>query len=410
MATDIEPESGGLHIEPDAEGRIASPQGDAFTQLEKAREHVASDNSAARQEHEHDAATRVPSKRDLIVALAVRNRERLQDAEMVQARIASGMGDPDADPRAEALADIREGKANLSDHLQIRDELEQSADRRWLDDGTPAEPEGNEARQRSVAAIQEAHRQVYGSVPFVLPDGQIARVTPDQARQMSVLAAEALAMRQQAAVQQQRAAQNTQLAEAQRQAAAVRQGMPPVLPRADAEAFLRQYSYGSPEEQIAAVQQLAEGLVARTRQEAPIVVAQHVQQQQRQAYFVAAVNQVGTEFPEIFNDLSLSQLAALKVGEARQQAAQRGEQIDDLTAFRRGCTMAAQTAGIRPGQSRTNAKAQSNPDWLAERAMRKVNAPSQPVSVGRVYRDADPSDRMTRHDVVNQMRKQRGQV
>jgi hypothetical protein len=327
-----------------------------------------------------------------------------------------------AERRAEALArEIAYGESiGLPSNEATDDE---PAARREAGDpntphGTPAEPARPQAAPAAPTSAPPPEAQQPQLFPFDPGNGNTILVTADQLVQLARDGAAArLAVQQyqqqgQQPGQQQPSAQQQQALAAQQQQAAIDQ-------QRSAEYF-RRLTFGDAEEGGRALQEFAGDLLARSRQLAPDPrqIAQFATQQAMQAINLERnLNTLASEYTDIFEDRGLSQLAAIKVGELRQQYAMQGVQRGDLDLYRDACSVVRKT--IQRGQEPANGKAppadtasQAAPAVAdnTRKLERKRAAPAQPTAVSRVASDesAKPWEG-NRSAVVDRMRALRGQ-
>ena len=236
---------------------------------------------------------------------------------------------PEVDPQADRRAEIAEA-------YEKRREAEIA--RQWEESGLPPadapepprreeEPEG-EAPERAaqpdpryppVPATPPAAPQL---IPMPLPDGRVTYVTPEQAAYLAQVGAATLS-------QPQRPAQAPQ-----QPAYVARQPQPRQQPRFDRERatlLAQRISFGTTEEQADALVEFADAVspdVDRIKRE---VRAEERAQQTLETNLAV----IGREYPEVFNDPVLTQVAALQLHNLRGHPA--AGQMSELDQYRYAC-------------------------------------------------------------------------
>jgi hypothetical protein len=161
--------------------------------------------------------------------------------------------------------------------------------------------------------------------------------------------------------------------------------------------------------------------MARQSQPDPAALANWAADQAlRRMRFEQDIITIGQEFPEVFSDETLTQVAALKVGALRQQAAMLRVQTPDLALYRDACGAVMDALkGPNWRQPATERGSEAPPATQAASTVavvspakleRKRAAPQQPTAVSRVASDdATKPWEGRRSDIVEQMRRTRGQ-
>ena len=188
---------------------------------------------------------------------------------------------------------------------------------------------------------------------------------------------------------------------------------PAPVPEINASDIYQRIAYGSKEDGEAAVRDLAAQLSQRQPAVDPNQIAMAVEQRVRQQLTMESnLQTIAREYGEIFNDTSLSQFAALKLSEARQEFAARGIQKSDLDMYREACNRVRAVIGKQQPQS---AVEQTQPVALQaapspDRLERKRAAPRNPTAVSRSAGVAIDAPRPpTNAEIVDRIRRSRGQ-
>lgn len=130
---------------------------------------------------------------------------------------------------------------------------------------------------------------------------------------------------------------------------------------------------------------------------------------------------LGNEYPDIFHDVTLSQLAALKLHDVRGEDAVLNRQRTELELYREACNRVRAVLGPQTGTALTQPQSAPQPApqaaapqqqmaTSATRVTRKREAPSQPRSVNQTAPIEDNEKRMTSSEIVQSYRKARGQA
>ncbi len=330
-------------------------------------------------------------------------------------------GEHQPSPREQMMARIVERAAEQrSKELAYGEELSADARDNAAADESVADPASTDP-DPAVAAVADAVQTAI--TPPVAPEpqrhlievgGQQFQVTDEEYRQLATMGAVAnIAIRQ-----QQNAPQPTQPLQAPQQAA-----QPPMqrgaLDEATAREFQRKFAYGSEQEGIQAVQELAAHIAAQSQPQVDPNRIVHVATQQalQQIQLQDNLNKIGAEFPEIFANNSTSQLAALKLHEIRRRDEMLGVQKPDLELYREACQMVVDdarrlTGQPRPGASAASTASQAAPGGqpMADRLERKRAAPRQPAAISRTAATAGEQRRApSGSEIVEAMRKARYQ-
>jgi len=230
-------------------------------------------------------------------------------------------------------------------------------------------------------------------IPMMLPDGRQTYVTPEQDSQLAAYGVAELARSQSAPPPQQPVY------------------TPPAPSRSalsdeHAGSIAQRLSFGTVDEQKQAVMDLADSLrtqeradVEAIRRQAASDALQHVRLEQN-------LNIIGQEYPEIFHDPVLTQVAALQLDALRRIYPQFQDR-SDLDQYREACNSVRQR--FQPTRA-----VQSTPSGVSRQAAldRKRSAPSIPTAVDRRMTSDDgnaPVRAETASEVIRNMRRSRGQ-
>ncbi len=247
--------------------------------------------------------------------------------------------------------------------------------------------------------------------------GQQFQVTDEQFQKLAEMGALAnLAMAQQPV-------QNTPLPGYQQQQPAPQPRQEPgqagpVLGADEAREIVQRLSYGSAEDGVAAIQQLADNLA---RRQAPAVdanqLAQHATQQALATIaFQNNLNQIGQEFPDVFNNQTRAYVAAIELTQLRQHDALMGRQRSDLELYREACQKvrdAMSPPQPQSGGENGSTAAQAAPTVAVNpsRLAGKRAAPRNPTAVSRSAGMGPAEPRPpSASQIIDQMRKARGQM
>lgn len=146
---------------------------------------------------------------------------------------------------------------------------------------------------------------------------------------------------------------------------------------------------------------------------------QAVQQIRQENELQGNLYAIGQEYPEIFNDQSLAQLAALKLHGIRQRDRVSGVQKHDLVAYREACDEVRAMFGTSPAAAQPSAQpgqpdGSTQPVQAAQAPTRfeaKRAAPSSPRPAQRVAPGGDQAQRFpTASEIVAKMKLSRGQT
>ena len=283
---------------------------------------------------------------------------------------------------------------------QARADREQAEALKALEAGQ--EPVAPEPAPKTPTPVQAAPKAPEPAMPqTIVIDG--IHYTPEQAAQ---LARDGITARRAVNEFQQR----------QRQAPPpVQQPAPtpaPILTEDEAKAFARGLVYGDEAENAKAMLKFGETIASRVPRAPQVdpnaIVHAAIQQTRQQLTLERNLEIIGSEYPEIFGDETLAQLAALKLTQVRQKEATLGLQRPDLESFREACDM-VRTATGRVAPQPQPAPAEQ-PAAQAARLERKRAAPSIPQAADRRVTAPSGYQPQTYASVVEQMRKSRGQM
>ena len=180
----------------------------------------------------------------------------------------------------------------------------------------------------------------------------------------------------------------------------------------------RRITYGSEDESVGALQDLV-GLTTRLAQQpngpTPDQIASAAAQRAvAQVQFENNLNAIGREYADIFNDSDMTVIAARKVGELRSKNNVLGVQKSDLDLYREACQLTREKFGRAETTPVTNktlpAEQPLAPALSQGRVERKRAAPQPAAAVNRTQAMEQTNRAPTASDIVNAMRKQRGQA
>jgi hypothetical protein len=303
---------------------------------------------------------------------------------------------PEVDPQADRRAEIAEA-------YERRREAEIQA--QWEQAGLPAdeapEPPRREPDEEGERTETVTHRDDprYPSVPpnappvqlipMPLPNGGITHVTPEQAAYLAQLGMATLSQPQRPPQAPQQAYQPQPVYQQ------------PRLDSERAKAIAQRISFGTTDEQAEALVEYAqlvqpdkEGLKRELR-------AEQMLEQNLQI--------IGQEYPEIFNDPVLTQVAALQLHNLRGHPA--ATQMSELDQYRAACSHVRSRFNPAPQQSTATPARGESRGLAGDRLERKRSAPSLPRGTDSrmVMQDREPSV-PTASEVIAQIRRSRGQA
>ena len=276
---------------------------------------------------------------------------------------------------------------------------------------------------------QQQQPQVTATIPqrrIRTINGQQFAFTDDEWDQLAQTGAIAVARAQQQAQQLPPQPQQQQAAPTP-----APQPSPPPPPRqafddATAQEMVRRLSYGTQEEAAGVLRNIYErarddAVAAHQPQYQPEYVAAYATQQAiAQMRLEQNLLTIGNEYPDIFTNTRLSQLAALTLHDIRARDGLLNRQRSDLELYREACNEVRTAIGYQPPQQPTQ-QPQSAPQpapqaaspaaTSATRVTRKREAPQQPRSVNQSAPiDSTEKRYPTPSEVVAGYRKSRGQV
>lgn len=319
-----------------------------------------------------------------------------------------------------ALSPREEAMARIAAHHEERrqQELAEDAERMGVAAPEPPAPEPQpepapepesqvapEAPAAPVAPEPKRHRVEVGGAVFDVDDAQLHELA-----RMGAVANQALAHYQRQPQPQ-----------AAPSPAAAHPSAPPAAALDDetAKALVRRITYGDEAEGAKALQEaISLARPAPQPQIDPARVAQFATQQAiQQMELRRNLETIGQEYPDVFNDSTLSQLAALKLHEIRQRDSALRVQKPDLELYREACNMVRGALAPREpqpqsGGERAPAATQAAPPAqpMAERLERKRAAPRNPSAVDRRSAAPETPRPPTGSEIVDAMRKSRGQM
>jgi hypothetical protein len=300
---------------------------------------------------------------------------------------------PQVDPQADRRAEIAEAyeKRREQEILAQREQMGLPPEQPVPDEcGTEAEGEAiaqPDPRYPPVPATPPAAPQL---LPMPLPDGRTAWVTPEQAAYLAQVGAAALSQPQAPRPPQQPV-----------YTASPHQQHQPSLDTERAKLIAQRMSYGTIDEQAQAIQELAAVTQPRFDKEA---LKRELRAEQTLETNLAII---GREYPEVFNDPVLTQVAALQLHNLRGHPA--AGQMSELDQYRHACAQVR--SRFNPASQQSTPQTQPDRGLSAGRLERKRNAPSVPSGADHrlTMQEAAPREPTT-SEVINQIRKARGQA
>jgi hypothetical protein len=300
---------------------------------------------------------------------------------------------PEVDPQAERRMEIAEA-------YEKRREAEIAAQREQMglppEEDTTAEPVAEAAPEHAAQAdvryppvppTPPAAPQLF---PMPLPDGRITYVTSEQAAYLAQVGVATLSQPQ---------APPQQPAYAPPQSQQYRQ---PPLDAERARVLAQRLSYGTPDEQAEALQEFA--AVVR-----PAYDKEQLKRELRQEQTLETnLAIIGREYPEIFNDPVLTQVAAVQLHTLRGNP--MNLQLPEIDQYRYACNVVRSRFNVAPQQSAPQSQPE-NRGLSSGRLERKRNAPSIPGGADHrlTMQEAAPREPTT-SEIINQIRKARGQA
>lgn len=188
----------------------------------------------------------------------------------------------------------------------------------------------------------------------------------------------------------------------------------PLLTEEEARQFAKKMQYGDEAETAQTIRELAETIAQRQPRAPQIdpqqVISAAVQQAEQQRVLNRNLEIIGTEYPDIFSNNTLTQLAVLKLGEVRARNQALNVAQPDLDAYREACSMVRTALGGQP-QPQPGAQVPTAPQAASQpsRLDRKRAAPSVPQAADRRPGAAVTQRYPSYSEVVDSYRKARGQ-
>ncbi len=182
-----------------------------------------------------------------------------------------------------------------------------------------------------------------------------------------------------------------------------------------AREIVKALAYGNEDDGVRVLQEFAQTLaprevdVAGLRQQTKDELRSELRMEQN-------LNSIGAEFPDVFGDRILTQVAALELDNIRRDPNSR--HFPDLDLYREACSRVRHRFGGAAPQSQpestvatTQPVSQAALAAPSGRLERKRGAPSMPSASDRRLSVADDAPRdMTPREIINQMRVKRGQA
>jgi hypothetical protein len=314
------------------------------------------------------------------------------------------------DPRKAIMEKIYENRSE-----QFKKELEYAA---AIDSGATVEPivedqpeeKAQEEVEEKPAPIKVEKKQEQVSQPAkkqVVVNGQTYELTEAE---IEHLAQRAIynegQQRQQVQPQQQYQQPQPQVQQVQ-----------PELDREQLKEIARKITYGSEDESTKALGDLVgltANLAARNTVDPNQIVQATTQNVLAHVQFQDNLKTIASEYTDVFNDSDKTFIAARKVGELRQKNAMLGVQASDLDLYREACRATREKFRSAPETASIVDKKQSAAQPVvtqvnSNRVERKRAAPSTPAAVNRTQAMDQQRGAATGSDIVNAMRKSRGQ-
>lgn len=182
----------------------------------------------------------------------------------------------------------------------------------------------------------------------------------------------------------------------------------PPLDRERAAQIVQRLSYGTPDDGVAALQELAGTLTSRVDPQA--VAAAATQQVMQTIQLQNDLGAIGREFPDIFNNEDRSYLAAIRLTRIRERDAALGQVRPAIDQYREACGATLQGLGIAPSQP-VSQPGGAGVRLSGDRLARIRSAPRHPSSVSRAASLGEVERRApTNSEIVAQIRRGRGQM
>ena len=183
----------------------------------------------------------------------------------------------------------------------------------------------------------------------------------------------------------------------------------------------RRITYGSEEESAKALGDFANltANLARASQPEPNQLVQAAAQQAvAQVQFQNNLSTIASEYKDVFEDTDMTIIAARKVGELRNKYNALGTPRPDIDLYREACNLTRDKFGISRSETASNVDKQPIANQQAvttanvsqTRIERKRSAPQPAAAVNKVQQMQQQSQYPSGSQIVNQMRKSRGQT
>ena len=318
-----------------------------------------------------------------------------EDANEMRIELPETEPPPEVDPQAERRAEIAEAyeKRREQEIATQREQVGLPPEEPVVDEGG-AEGAGEataqpDVRYPPVPPTPPAAPQLF---PMPLPDGRVTYVTAEQAAQLAQIGAATLSQPQAPRPPQQQPAYT----------APQQQYRPPQLDEERSKLIAQRISYGTLDEQAQAIREIAAAAQPQYDKES---IKRELRQEQTLETNLAII---GHEYPQIFNDPVLTQVAALQLHNLRGHPA--ATQMSELDQYRFACNQVRSRFTSAPQQSASPAQPESR-SLSPDRLERKRNAPSIPGGADQrmTMQEAAPREPTTT-EIINQMRKARGQA
>jgi hypothetical protein len=200
------------------------------------------------------------------------------------------------------------------------------------------------------------------------------------------------------------------------------QQSPDAITDAEAAGVAERLLFGGKEDVAKTLKDLSNHLLARTRAESQQMNAATIQAQRAEIEHrdvSAALTQISTEYPDLWENRVLAELAAVQLGHVRQENQATGRTMSNLDTYREACNRVREALGTsnrRDALNSANAQATTRQSSSRERSDRsdvvdrKRAAPSQPSAMGRRNSEVAAPRALTSSEIVAKMRVARHQI
>lgn len=187
-----------------------------------------------------------------------------------------------------------------------------------------------------------------------------------------------------------------------------------VIDEATARELAKRMNYGSEEDQVKAIRDLAT-MVSKTqgRQDLPTpehLIATATQNALTQIRFEQDMTTIGSEYKDIFSDEPLSMAAGIIARNLTNKYKAEGIPKPPLEIWREACNSTRERyLRTEPAVQPQPVQAASNVVPMTDKLERKRAAPQPPAAASKVASESPPQQGVNPSSIVQQMRKQRGQ-